>query len=238
MIHIATELATLVPAAPSPVPDTHYIHYLTNQVEWFYGEMFIGMTVLYAFVAAVFGYFIPRHNLKALHERIDTDAASIKQVIEQQQAAMERVRQETQRELGKIHHFAGGTLLLARGLNIFLSGLLPSRPVQGGVDEGGKKKGTIILSAIELLGACHLFFLAEDFQISLNTMSEAITALRAFGDPPSFLLDQRLRNSIRQVQEDFAKLRADHADVVEAAQAVKEHLRDPHLQWFLDLPAQ
>ncbi|MGC8542041.1 MAG: hypothetical protein ACP5QA_15630, partial [Phycisphaerae bacterium] len=73
---------------PAPAPDLQQLNYLTSQVEWFYGEMFIGMTVLYAFIAAIFGYFIPQQNLKVLHKKVDVAKRKFQAEITQQKQSL------------------------------------------------------------------------------------------------------------------------------------------------------
>ena len=85
---------------PTPPPDAANLHYLINQVEWFYGEMFLGMTVLYGFIAAIFGYFIPQHNLKALHERMDRASADAKNATDAATQATAEIKKQEALAMG------------------------------------------------------------------------------------------------------------------------------------------
>ena len=64
-------LGPLASITPSPrSSDAQSLRCVINQAEYYYGEMFVGMTVLYALIAAIFGYLILGKRLKSLHKKI------------------------------------------------------------------------------------------------------------------------------------------------------------------------
>ncbi len=193
MICVLNYLSSLA-ATTAAATGIQHIHYIANQVEWFYGEMFIGMTVLYGFIAAIFGYFIPRHNLRALHEKIDAanadlkkaseEVASTKRSIDQQEAAIAEVRQEFRRELEKLRREIKGVLHVARGLSLFTAGSFRAAHAPPKPDQN-VENSTLLRSAIECLAACHQFYLAGDYSNFLEMMDGGITALRSSKASPS-----------------------------------------------------
>lgn len=232
-----TRLTAAISAPPASLNDLRYI---TQQVEWFYSEMFIGMTVLYGFIAAVFGYFIPQHNLRELHKKIDIakdearkasdaiDAAKLN--IVQQEVKLNQNQAQTQHDFEKVNHVISAVLRFGTGLTIYVSGARQAEILTFNRKQPSQNP-TLVPAIDNMLTASHEFFLAEDRRAFGSSIHLSIHWLKEFNLSP---IPQPLHKLIVQVQKDYNE--AVSTKGFEATEELK--LSEEDIKWFLELPIE
>lgn len=203
-------LARLAATVPLPATSPYGLQYIVHEVEWFYGEMFIGMTVLYGFIAAVFGYFIPRNNLKRLQRKIATARAG------------------TQRELDRVKQLAAAVRYFNLAITAIMSGAhtaeLQSLRTRQNVQNPMRAE-----AARFMLLACHRFFLAGDTSSFTDALEKSINWLSECKSL-NVLEDPRISAAIAQAQDDYKQA------VKEATEGLGTSLKPPEkVGWFLEL---
>ncbi len=205
MTVISLCLDTLAGTAPSPPsPDAQTVKFIIDQVEHFYGEMFLGMTAIYALITAIFGYLLPKQRLKSLHKKVQGARAAAQHAVTTIDQKLASAKEEVAVAVEQLRHLTAAVMRFNTGLLVYASG---ARKVEIASMKSGSlsQNPDLIPASKEMLIAAHEFFAAGDrraFGVAVGLSIIWLKEHYKFAPIPS---DRQFHALIAQTQKEYSE---------------------------------